>query len=493
MRDGKPALSRKALNVLILVTASLILIFSQMGPEDQAEQKSEDEQQNQISKLEKPPENLTIAHYFPELKSVPEIPEAGIDLNIQHWITPQGMSVYFVESTDLPMVDIRLVFDGGSARDPQEKAGLASATANLLGLGAVGMNATSVAKEFELLGAQTSVGSYRDMAIGTLRVLREAKYFEPSVDLFSRVMSEIEFSSDDFAREINRQKVGIAHKAQSPQAQLGDAVFDVLYGASHPYGRPSSGTLESVGSFDVADIVGFHNQYYSAKNAVLAVVGDLTKAQVEAMAQIFAARLGENEAPEPISTASVSVQERQRHVQFDSDQTHIALVGPGIYRDHEDFYALFLANHILGGGGFASLLNKEIRQEKAFAYSVGSNVTPMAGVGPVTIQMQTRGDQAAAAIAATQQVVDQLAKEGPTAQVLADAKQQILSEFAMRAASNSSQLGYLGSIGFYDLPMDYLQTFNDKIESIQAKDIQSVTKQYFSNLAVVTVGAQNPL
>ena len=117
----------------------------------------------------------------------------------------------------------------------------------------------------------------------------------------------------------------------------------------------------------------------------------------------------------------------------------------------------------------------------------------MALPGPVLIQMQTRADQAAAAIAATQQVVDDLVKQGPSEAVMADAKQQILSEFALRAASNSSQLGYLGSIGFYDLPMDYLDNFNEKVDAVTAKDVQAMVKKYFQNLGVLTLGQSDPL
>lgn len=489
MRDAKPTFSRRSLNVLIFITAALILVFSQMGPGEESKQSSEVDIANPDTQ-EGP---LTMARFFPELADIPEIPEVELDLDIQQWTTPQGMDVYFVESPKLPMVDVRLVFSAGSARDPEGKAGLAAATANLLNLGAVGMGATEVAREFEFLGAQMSTGSYRDMAIGSLRVLRDPQYFDPSLDLFSRVMSEIEFTEADFERELGRQKIAISHKVQSPRSLLGDAVYDVLYGEEHHYGRPTLGTLKSVESIRAADIVGYHSQFYSAKNATLAVVGALTRAEVESLAQVLAARMGQSEAPKAIPKGPKAAQEQQRHVTFDGDQTHIALVKPGVYRGHEDYYALFLTNHILGGGGFASLLNKKIRQERAYAYSVGSNYTAMAGTGPVSIQMQTRSDQAAAAIEATRQVVADLVENGPSEQVLADAKQQILSEFAMRTASNSSQLAYIGSIGFYGLPLDYLKTFNSHIEGITADDVKRMAKLYFTDMAVVTVGSEDPL
>ena len=117
----------------------------------------------------------------------------------------------------------------------------------------------------------------------------------------------------------------------------------------------------------------------------------------------------------------------------------------------------------------------------------------MAAIGPVAIQMQTRTDQAAAAIVATRQVIDSVVNNGLDETALADAKQQILSEFAMRAASNSSQLGYLGVIGFHKLPLDYLETFNGNISKITEDDIRRMVGKYFQNMAIVTLGTVDPL
>lgn len=391
------------------------------------------------------------------------------------------------------MLDMRLVFNAGSAQDKPEEAGLSSLTSNLIKAGTDKFDVNQVALELEKMGADVEAGAYRDMAIASLRVLVDPKYFQDSVRLYAEIVSEMSFSDEDLAREKNRQLVGISHKAQSPQAQISDAVFETLYGNDHPYGHPSSGTMESIKAITRQDIENFHKTFYVAENASLALVGDIDRKNAESIAEEVANHLGHGKAA-PIADQEVqSVSGIERFIEFPSEQTHIAMVGPGVKRGDEDYYALFLADHILGGGGFASLLNKKIRQEKAFAYSVGSGVSPMAGTGLVSIQMQTRGDQAAAAIEATRQVIDDLAENGPTEAEMEDAKQQILSEFAMRAASNSSQLGYLGSIGYYDLPLDYLSVFNEKIEAVTAEDVKKMTSRYFKGLGVVTLGYNDPL
>lgn len=503
MNDVSPRFSRKALNILIFITAGLILVFSQMGPDEdevsdqvlasESEAASEVKVSSHDLEHADAPKKDNLQDFFPELTGVPEIPEAEVNLEIQTWVTEEGLSVYYAPSPELPMVDIRVVFDGGSARDPDRQAGLASLTSNLLQLATEGKSTTEVAQELEMLGAQMKTSSYRDMALASLRVLSEEKYLEPSLALFGQVLSEPVFSDADFTREMNRQKIGIARKQQSPHALIGDAVFDVLYGASHPYGEPGSGTLESLETIDQSDIRRFHGEYYVARNGLLAIVGNVSREQAEVVADSISVRLKPGNKAPALVRQTKKVDEVHHHIDFESDQTHLALVGAGVYRGHKDYYALYLTNHILGGSGFASLLNKTIRQEKAYAYSVSSGVSPMAAIGPVSIQMQTRSDQAAAAIAATQQVVDSIVKNGVSEDVLADAKQQILSEFALRAASNSSQLGYLGVIGFHKLPLNYLSTFNENISKITEDEIRTMASRYFKNMAIVTLGSLDPI
>lgn len=499
----KPVFSRKALNILIFITATLILVFSQFGDETSLDGVKSFHGDKEVaaqgsSSTGEPSDDyetpkVKIKDFFPELADIPEIPKADIDFDVQHWTTKSGLKVYFVPAPEIPMVDLRLVFNAGSAQDKPDEAGLASMTSNLVKAGTANLDVNQVALELERIGADVEVGAYRDMAVAGLRVLVDPQYFNDALKLYSQIISEMNFTDEDLAREKNRQLVGITHKQQSPQAQISDAVFETLYGAEHPYGHPSSGTLESVTAITRQDIEDFHNTFYVTENASLAMVGDIDRKKAEAIAEEVATQLGHGKAAPALVQDVKNVSGVTEFIQFPSEQTHIAMVGPGVKRGDEDYYALFLADHILGGGGFASLLNKKIRQEKAYAYSVGSGVSPMAGTGLVTIQMQTRGDQAAAAIEATRQVIDELAQNGPTEAEMEDAKQQILSEFAMRAASNSSQLGYLGSIGFYDLPLNYLSVFNEKIEAVTAEDVKKMVSRYFKDLGVVTLGYNDPL
>jgi len=548
MTPSKPKFSRKALNILIFLTAGLILVFSQLGkdtkspvatdsqpaPVDQPRQSSSpaesaktqskgvakgDSDRNDgdaakadpisqamakqaatgdqadakaQSKADRVSGILRAEQFFPELADIPEIPEVDFELKPKRFVHSSGMEVLYVQSPSLPMVDVRLVFDAGSARDPKGLAGLASTTSQLLALGTKELDASGVAKTFESLGAQFDTGSYRDMGIASLRVLSDEQYLQPAIQNFIQVTSQIEFRNDDFNREKSRRLIGIAQLEQNPGALVDRAAFTALYGEAHPYGRPSIGTQESVESFTPQMVKDFHGKFYVAKNATLAIVGDIDESQVKAIANDIAAELPGGKQAVALPALEKSQTAAPVYVEFPSKQTHLMMIGPAISRGNSDYYALYLANHILGGAGFASMLNKEIRQKQAFAYSVGSSLVPMAATGPVVINMQTRADQARAAIVATEQVIAKLIENGPSETELENAKRQILSEFALRAANNSSQLGHIASIGFYDLPLDYLASFNEKISEVSAEQVQAMVKKYFENLLVVSAGSADP-
>ena len=159
---------------------------------------------------------------------------------IQSWTTEKGAKVLFVEAHELPMVDIRLVFDAGSARDG-EQSGIASLTNALLGQGAAGLSADEIAQGFEQRGAKLGSGSERDMAWLSLRSLTESKLLQPSLDLFGQVLAEADFPEADFKREQQRTLIGLEYQKQKPKVIGRKAFYHDLYG-DHPYASDPTGT-----------------------------------------------------------------------------------------------------------------------------------------------------------------------------------------------------------------------------------------------------------
>ncbi len=388
---------------------------------------------------------------------------------IQHWETKNGARVYYVPAPELPMVDINVTFAAGSARDG-EHAGLAHMVSTLLDSGAAGMSADALATRIEELGAELETGSARDMAWVSLRSLSDARYLEPALDIMGSVLGRPDFNKADFERERNRTIVAVRSSEQSPSTVAEHAYYLSLYG-SHPYARRPSGTEESLGKIRLEQVKDFYRRYYVARNAVIAMVGDLDRKAAEQLAEKLSGQLAEGRqadklpAPEPLKEA------REERIFHPSAQTHVRMGAPGMNRSDPDYFPLYVGNHVLGGGGLVSRLNEEIREQRGLSYSVYSYFSPMEQDGPYLLSLQTRNDQVDEALSVMRDTLEKYVKDGPTEEELVAAKKNITGGFALRIDSNSKILDYLVMIGFYGLPLDYLDTFNDKVMAVSRAQV----------------------
>lgn len=394
---------------------------------------------------------------------------------IQHWRTANGARVYFVPAPELPMVDIQVVFNAGSARDGA-RPGLAQLTHTLLDKGAAGLSADRIAAQLEGVGARLSGESLRDMATLGLRSLSDPKYLQPALAVFAKVVARPDFNQADLDRERERMLIALQYARQQPEAVSEKAFYAALYG-SHPYASPPEGTAESLKSLDRAAVLAFHERFYVARNAVVAIVGAVERAAAEQLAESVTAGLVAGEpAPALPAVADLSAA-REQSVAHPSTQTHILIGQPGIRRDDPDYFTLYVGNYVLGGGGLVSRLSEEVREKRGLSYSVYSYFMPMAERGPFQLGLQTRNDQAAEALKVLRETLARYVAEGPTAKELDAAKKNITGGQALRVDSNRKILEYLAVIGFYQLPLDYLETFNGKIEAITLDQVRAAFKR----------------
>jgi len=388
---------------------------------------------------------------------------------IQHWQTAGGARVYFVPAPELPMVDINVTFAAGSARD-NGQAGVAHMTSILLDKGAAGLDANTIAERVEALGAKLSTGSERDMASVELRSLSDPAHLEPALRIFTDVLARPDFNKEDFERERARTLVAIQQSEQSPSTVAENAFYLSLYG-EHPYASRPEGTEEGLRALTRAQVREFYRRYYVAKNAVIGIVGDVDRKAAEAIAEQLTAGLQPGKRAAPLPPAQPLRQASQEHIFHPSAQTTIYLGAPGMHRGDPDYFVLYVGNHILGGSGLVSRLSEEVREKRGLSYSVYSYFTPMEQDGPYQFALQTRNDQVDEALAVMRETLDKYLKEGPSEDELEAAKKNITGGFALRIDSNSKILDYLVVIGFYDLPLDYLQVFNDRIMAVTREQI----------------------
>ena len=249
-------------------------------------------------------------------------------------------------------------------------------------------------------------------------------------------------------------------------------------------------TPESVARVTRDDLVAFYKTHYTSRDAVVSIIGDVSKDEAAAIAQQLTATL-----PAGIETVALPVitlpQRDTVKVAHPATQSHINIGLPGMSRTDPDYFALLVGNYTLGGGGFVSRLMKEVREKRGYAYSVYSYFAPRVQAGPFQIGLQTKREQAQDALKVVDEVLTKFLAEGPTAQELAAAKKNLIDGQALRIDSNAKLLGYLSLIGFYGLPLDYLDQFPRKVGAITRDDVKAAFQRHVKpeNLVTVVVAA----
>ncbi len=407
---------------------------------------------------------------------------------IEHWQTIGGSRVYYVHTEGLPMADIQVVFNAGSASDGQQ-FGLSALTADLLDTGAGKWNADEIAQRFESVGAQFGVSSSMDTTTVSLRTLTDKTLFDKALETMQVILTKPAFNQADFKREQRRTLSGLKQQEESPAALASIAFYNALYG-THPYAHPESGVIKTVSAFKAADIRHFYQKSYVADNAIVVIVGALSKQQAEQTAEQLLAGLPLGKRPETLPDVAMPLKATQQHIEFPSSQTHVLVGLPGSYRKDPDYFNLYVGNHILGGSGLVSKLFDEIREKRGLAYSASSNFMPMLKPGPFLISLQTRNDQTAQALQVLNQTLADFINKGPTEVELTAAKKNITGGFAMRFDTNKELAGYVAMIGFYEMPLDYLDTFQQKTEQVTVASITDAFKRRVNPqlLQTITVG-----
>jgi zinc protease len=408
---------------------------------------------------------------------------AGPD--IQHWTTKNGARVYFVHAPELPMVDMRITFDAGAARDGSDP-GLSILTNGLMSEGAGGLTANEIAERFESIGARFGNSAHRDMAVLTLRTLSEKKIFDKAVATLTTILTRPNFPKAAFERERSRLLTTLKRHKQSPGAQADEAFYGAVF-EGHPYRLMSTGTEAGINGISISKLKSFYKKYYVGRNAVLAIVGDLDRNAAEQLAETLVGLLPTGQPAADLPKVAALTEGKTIRIEHPSTQTHILVGQPGMKRGDPDYFALYVGNHMLGGSGLVARLSNEIREKRGLAYSSYSYFMPMRKNGPYTIGLQTKNESAEEALTVLRETIGKFIKEGPTAEELDASRKNITGGFPLRISSNKKIINYIGMIGFYNLPLDYLDTFNSKVQAVTVEDIKKAFQKRIHMDKMVTV------
>jgi zinc protease len=414
-------------------------------------------------------------------------------LPIQHWTTSSGARVYFVESPGLPILDVSIEFPAGSSQDTPTTSGLASLTVRTLRMGAAAMQEEEVSRRLANVAAQLGTSFDVDRAGYTLRVLSAPAQREAAVAVLAQILAQPRFEVSVVEREKARVTAGLREAEMKPD-QIAARNLTQLVHRDHPYALRAAGEITSVQRLTRADLEAFHRRFYRASDAVVAMIGDLGRATAERIAETLTAGLPPGTAQASVPPTLAALPEAVlRTLEYPSAQAHILLGAPGMRRLDPDYFALWVGNYILGGGGFNSRFTREVREKRGLSYSVYSAFAAYRECGAFTIGLQTRRDQADAALQVVRKTLHEFVADGPTADELKGAKQYVLGSFALRTDSNRKILDYLAVIGFYGLPLDYLEQFPRRVEAVTVEQIHDAFRRRIDpeRLVTVVVGADS--
>jgi zinc protease len=411
--------------------------------------------------------------------------------NIQHWNSPSGARVLFVEDHNIPMLDVSVSFPAGSSFDTAETSGVAGLTNHMLDAGSEGLTEDEISRGMADLGAQFSGGFDQDRSSMSLRTLSNPAQRDKALQMMAKVLQQPLFPEDILAREKTRIIASLKEAETKPENIAEKAFEKAVYGA-HPYALQVSGEVASVEKATRQDLVDFYKRHYLADQAVVAIMGDVTRADAEAIAQQLTVNLPTAGSVLPgLPDVNTRIAASEQRISHPASQSHILLGAPGMSRTDPDYFPLYVGNYILGGGGFVSRLMNEIREKRGLAYSVYSYFIPLKQPGAFQIGLQTKKEQADEALKLVRTTLADFIAKGPTEKELLAAKQNIVGGFPLRIDSNRKILGYLSIIGSYDLPLTYLDDFTDKVERVTVAQIRDAFARHIdpAGMATVIVGA----
>ena len=403
---------------------------------------------------------------------------------IERVVSPGGIEVWLVQDKTVPLISMDFAFHGGAAQDPVDKAGVANMVSGLLDEGAGELDSKTFHERLEEKAIQLGFNVGRDHFRGWLRTLVENR--EQAVELLRLALTAPRFDPDEV--ELVRAQVvaRLTRETTSPNDISSKRWWSTAF-PEHPYGRPVSGTLESVPQIAVGDLKNYTRRVFAKDKLKIAVVGDIDAAATGALVDRVFGSLAAKAELAPVSDAQPDGLGRRMAVDLNVPQAAVTFGGLGIGRKDPDFMAAYILNHILGGGSFSSRLYREVREKRGLAYSVHSQLVWLDHAALLMGGTGTRSERAGETVDLIEQEIRRLAESGPTDEELAQAKSYLKGSYALGFDTSAKIAGQLVQIQLDDLGIDYINRRSAMIDAVTIADLRRVTKRLLDGGFLVTV------
>ncbi len=400
----------------------------------------------------------------------------------------------FVETRDLPMVDIQLTFNAGSARD-QEIAkglfGLSSTVAKLMREGTDKYTAAQVASVFDATGAQFSVQAYRDMFVVRLRTLSDPKKMEPALGMMMEVLKNATFKPSSIQLALSNTQVGQKQLQENPSKLMDIRFYRALYG-QHPYAEPITGTIGSTKKITADLLKKFRDQFLVAQNMNIAITGKLSSKQALELSERIAGNLPQGQKAVALAEPEEKSGFDIVHLPYNSSQAHVTFGHLGPNRFTKDRLALEVANRMFGGSGFNAVLMQELRVKRGYTYGAYSTFSFSQAPGIFSFRYSTRQDQLLDSIQVAHQAFINFVNQPIDTKRLEETKAGMLRAFPNNYSSNATINAQLGTMGFYAEQADYLSRYPERLAKITAADVQNAVRKHLhpERLTLVVVSQE---
>jgi len=405
---------------------------------------------------------------------------------VQEVTSPGGITAWLVEDHGLPFAALELRFRGGAALDARGREGAVSLMVNLLEEGAGDLDSTAFQTARQELAAEFDFSSSVDSVSVSARFLTENR--DAAIDLLRLALVAPRFDAEAVERVRAQTLAGLARDALDP-GRIANRTFDRIAFEDHPYGAPSEGTVESVGALTREEVVAAHRAALTRDRVLVGVSGDITAAELGPLLDRLLGGLPAAGAPLPPAT-EVAAAGGIAIERMASPQSVAVFGHGGIDNDDPDFFAAFLLNRIVGGGGFSSRLMSELREKRGLTYGVATYLAPMDRAALIMGQLSASNGNIAEAVRLIREEWARVAENGVTAEELDAAKRYATGSFALRFSGNGQIARMLAAIQFWGRPIDYLETRNELIEAVTLDEANRVARRLFrpDRLQIVVVG-----
>ncbi|HLN23576.1 MAG TPA: pitrilysin family protein [Patescibacteria group bacterium] len=407
--------------------------------------------------------------------------------NVEPVVSPQGVEAWLVQDHSNPIISLSVAFRGGSATDPVGKTGLAYMTASLLDEGAGDMDSQTFQGKLEDLAISLGFTAGEDAFRGHLKTTSHNR--DAAFDMFRQSLTQPRFDADAVERIRGQILSELTRELQDPDAIAGRAFAKMLY-PDHPYGLAVDGVPDTIKAISIADLKAYGPQHLGRDVMYVSVVGDISPEELGPLLDSTFAGLPATSAPIAVAEAAPDATGKVEVIHRAIPQSVVEFGEAGLKRADPDWYAAYVMNYVLGGGGFSSRLMTEVRVKRGLAYGVYSYLLPRDHSAMIGGGVATRNDRVAESLQLIRSEWAHMAEGGVSAKELADAKTYLTGSFPLQMDSTEAIASLMITIQMDHLGIDYLDRRNGLINGVSLDDVKRVARRLLDpqKLTAIVVG-----